>query len=218
MSAGYELSRRRAVLAGLAITGLTVTRPAWAKLAATPAQTPGPFYPTLIPLDSDTDLVQVAGRDSPANGIVTHVFGRVLTEDGRPMAGVRVELWQCDAAGRYHHPREPRGGADPNFQGYGQTMLGQEASFRFRTIKPVPYPGRTPHIHFAVSGPGMGHLTTQLYIKGEPGNESDFILARIRDQASRDSVIVPFEPAPDIEAAALSARFDIILGRSLLKI
>jgi protocatechuate 3,4-dioxygenase beta subunit len=211
-------SRRRVVAAGLSLAGLAAGRAAAAALQPTPRQTPGPFYPAKIPLDSDTDLVRVAGRAEPAAGIVSHVFGRVLTEDGRPMKGVAVELWQCDAFGLYHHPREPRGGAGPNFQGYGRTTVGAEGAYRFRTIKPVPYPSRTPHIHFAVSGPGMRRLTTQLYVAGEPRNEGDFVLARIRDPQARASVIVPFAPAPDLEAGALAARFDIVLGRSLLKI
>lgn len=161
--------------------------------------------------------MQVAGRADRAAGIVTHVFGRVLTEDGRPMKGARVELWQCDALGRYHHPREPRGGADPNFQGYGHVTLGAAGAYHFRTIKPVPYPGRTPHIHFAVSGPGMARMTTQMYLRGEPGNEGDFVFRRIADPRARDSVLVELRPAPEIEAGALTGSFDIVLGRNLIK-
>lgn len=209
------LSRRRLVATGLALAGALATRAAAAQLVATPAQTSGPFYPQRIPLDADADLVIVAGRPAPAAGTVTHVFGRVVTEDGRPMAGVQVEIWQCDAFGRYHHPGEPRGGADANFQGFGRMTVGADAAFRFRTIKPVPYPGRTPHIHFALSGPGMRPLVTQLYVAGEPRNETDFVLNRIRDPEARRSVIVPFTPAPEIEAGALAARFDIVLGATL---
>ncbi len=217
MTGLLDRARRRVVITGLALAGLSIARPAAAALFPTPPQTPGPFYPSKIPLDSDTDLVTVAGRPAPAGGIVTHVFGRVLSEDGRPMAGVQVEIWQCDSFGRYHHPREPRSGADPNFQGYGRMTVGAEAAYRFRTIKPVPYPARTPHIHFAVSGPGMGRLTTQLYVAGEPRNAEDFVLGRLRDPRARQSVIVPFAPAPEIEPGALAARFDIILGHNLLK-
>ena len=216
-------STRRGVLrGGLALAGLVIGGSAAAGLVPTPRQSEGPFYPARIPLDSDTDLVQVADRTEPAAGMVTHVFGRVLTEDGRPMRGARVEIWQCDAFGRYHHPREPRGDADPNFQGYGHMALGADGAYRFRTIRPVPYPGRTPHIHFAVSGPGMRRLTTQMYVAGEPGNARDGILNAVRDPAQRAALIVPLVPAPDLdpglEAGALAGRFDIVLGRNLLNI
>lgn len=216
MSKDLRLTRRGLLASGSAFAGLAIARPAAAALVATPRQSEGPFYPARIPLDSDADLVNVAGRPAPASGTVAHVYGRVLTEDARPMVGARVEIWQCDAFGRYHHPREPRGSADPNFQGYGHVVVGQDGAYRFRTIRPVPYPGRTPHIHFAVSGPGMARLTTQMYVAGEPGNGRDRILNAVRDPRARASLIVPLAPAPEIEAGALAARFDIVLGRSLL--
>lgn len=185
------------------------------RLAATPWQTPGPFYPRDLPLDSDTDLVQVAGQPAPATGTPIQVFGRVLTDTGKPVPGARVEIWQCDAFGRYHHPRDRGGNADPAFQGYGHTTVGNDAAFRFRTIKPVAYPGRAPHIHFAVSGPGFERLTTQMYVAGEPLNERDGILNRIADPLSRKSVIVALAPAPDVEPDGLVGSFDIVLGRDL---
>ena len=217
MTRRTQVTRRVLLTGSLALAGLATAAPAAAALTATPRQTEGPFYPTRIPLDSDADLVQVAGRPEPATGTVTHVFGRVLREDGRPMAGVRVEIWQCDANGVYHHPRERRTGADPNFQGYGHVTAGDDGGYRFRTIRPVHYPGRTPHIHFAVSGPGMRRLTTQMYIAGEPRNARDFVLNRVQDPQARQSLIVPFEPAPEIEPEALAARFDIVLGRTLFE-
>ena len=118
-------------------------RPAWAqRLAPTPPQTEGPFYPVEFPLDSDADLVQVKGRAERARGIVAYLEGRLVTEDGRAVTGARIEIWQCDANGVYHHPGDRRGPADPNFQGYGRTETGADGVFRFRTIKPVVYPGR----------------------------------------------------------------------------
>ncbi len=216
MSNRVVISRRHMVGTGLALAGLAAVQPAAAKLFPTPRQTPGPFYPARIPLDSDADLVRVDGRPAQAAGTVTHVFGRVLTEDGRPISGVRVEIWQCDALGRYHHPREPRGEADPNFQGYGHMTAAEDGAYRFRTIKPVPSPSRTPHIHFAVSGAGLERMTTQMYLAGEPMNERDFVFRRIKDPRARQSVLVELKPAPEIEAGALSGTFDIVLGRSLL--
>lgn len=211
-----RLSRRSLLSAGLSLAGMVVAgRPAAAALTPTPAQTTGPFYPTRIPLDSDNDLVQVQGLAARAMGEVAHVTGRILDTDGRPVGGARVEIWQCDANGRYHHPRDTgRRQRDGNFQGYGRMTTGDDGAYRFRTIKPVPYPGRTPHIHFAVSGAGLAPLTTQMYIAGHPLNDSDFVLTHMRDPAARARLTVPFVPAPQIEAGALSANFDIVLDRT----
>ena len=176
MTGPLRLGRRRLIAAGLTLAALGSRPLGAAALTATPRQTPGPFYPATIPLDSDSDLVAVDGRPQPAAGQVTHVFGRVLDQAGRPLPGLRVEIWQCDAAGRYHHPRDRGGGADPNFQGYGQRTVGDDGAYRFRTIRPVAYPGRAPHIHFALSGQGVERLTTQMYVAGEPLNEGDILL------------------------------------------
>jgi protocatechuate 3,4-dioxygenase, beta subunit len=192
----------------LAVPGRT---PAATALTPTPRQTSGPFYPTSLPLDADADLVSVAGRAERAAGVVTFVSGRVLAADGRPMRGVRIEIWQCDAFGRYHHPRAG-GEADPNFQGYGSTTADGYGGYRFRTIRPTPYPGRTPHIHFAVSGEGVQRFTTQMYVEGEPLNDTDFLLSRIRDPQARARVVVPLRAADAVEPGALSADFDIVLG------
>jgi protocatechuate 3,4-dioxygenase beta subunit len=183
-----------------------------AALLPTPPQTPGPFYPLTLPLDSDNDLVRVAGHAKSGAGIVAHVGGRVLDLDGQPVRGARVEIWQCDANGRYRHPgdRNPAP-EDDDFQGYGQTVSAADGGYRFRTIRPVPYPGRTAHIHFKISGPGLDSLVTQLYVAGEPRNAGDGVLNGI-DAAARERVIVPFMPAPEIEDSAMRAAFDIVLG------
>jgi len=210
------IPRRRLleVFAGCA-AGLSLSGTARPKaLPATPAQTAGPFYPLLFPADSDNDLVQIAGHGGTAKGTVTYVTGRVLDPAGRPRSGARVEIWQCDANGRYHYVRDGRvdGPLDENFQGYGQTVTDAAGNYRFRTIRPVPYPGRTPHIHFAVSGAGLPRFTTQMYVAGEPLNERDGVLMGIRDPAARARLIVPLGPAPEIETSALAGTFDIILG------
>jgi protocatechuate 3,4-dioxygenase beta subunit len=180
--------------------------------ALTPRQGEGPFYPRETPLESDADLISVAGRAGRAQGEVTHVFGRVLDRTGRPLSGVQVEIWQCDAYGDYHHVgRQAR---DPNFQGYGRVRTGADGGYRFRTIKPVPYTGRTPHIHFALSGPDLPRFTTQMYLAGEPRNAGDFLYRAIRDPAAREAVTVALNPAPELEAGALAGRFDIVLGRT----
>ena len=197
--------------------GLLAQRTALAALGATPRQTPGPFYPKTFPLDSDADLARMAGRDAQAAGQIVHVHGRVIDQAGQPIAGLRVEIWQCDAFAHYHHQGALASGADPNFQGYGRVQLGDDGAYHFRTIRPVPYPGRTPHIHFAVSGPGIEALTTQMYVAGEPDNARDGPLSRVRDPEARARLIVPLVAAPDLEADALAGRFDIVLDDKLVR-
>jgi protocatechuate 3,4-dioxygenase, beta subunit len=177
----------------------------------TPGQTEGPFYPVAFPPDVDNDLVLLKGSEARALGQVVHIGGQVIDTAGRPKPGAVVEIWQCDANGIYRHPRAPgQGRIDNAFQGYGRTEVDAGGSYRFRTIKPVPYPGRTPHIHFAVTVPGQGRLVTQMYIEGEPLNERDGVLRGIRDARARSSVIVALAPSR-AEAGALQGRFDIVL-------
>lgn len=211
-----RLSRRRLLdgaLACAALTGLGGVMPALAALAPTPRQGEGPFYPVSLPLDADNDLVRVQGMAAAAQGTVTHVLGRVLDPSGRPVTGARVEIWQCDNNGRYHHPGDRNNAPlDDAFQGFGAMVTHEDGAYRFRTIRPVPYPGRTPHIHFAVLAPGHGRFVTQMYVAGEPGNAHDWLLNSVRDPQARARLIVALEPAPAIEAGALAARFDIVLG------
>lgn len=209
----FHPTRRWLLQSGLAAGGALLARPAFA-LAPTPSQTLGPFYPDKLPLDSDNDLIVVGGSKTRPAGVLAHLFGRVVAEDGRPVPGARVEIWQCDNAGVYHHPRAG-GTADPNFQGYGQTTTAADGAYRFRTIRPVSYPGRAPHIHMAVSGPGFARLVTQMYVAGEPRNETDFLLRSVRDETQRQSLIVAFAPAPDIEPDSIKGHFEIVIGRAL---
>lgn len=212
-AAGGIRPSRRGVLTATLMGGAALLLPgtAAAALLPTPRQMEGPFYPPTLPLDADADLLTVAGRSGQAQGTPTHVLGRVLDVDERPIAGARVEIWQCDAFGVYHHPRSP-GIADPNFQGFGATLADADGAFRFRTIRPVAYPGRTPHIHFAVLPPGGGRFTTQMYVAGEPQNDDDVLLSRVRDAAERARLIVPLVAAEGLEAGALTGRFDIVLA------
>ena len=185
-----------------------------AALAPTPPQTEGPFYPLNYPADSDNDLVHVAGHAEPAKGTVTRVAGRILDPSGRPVRGAQVEIWQCDANGRYHNVRDGDAGRprDENFQGFGQIVTDDTGGYRFLTIRPVPHPGRTPHIHFAVAAPGQRRFITQMYVAGEPQNERDAVLLGVRDPAARARLIVPLQPAPKIAQNALAGEFDIVLG------
>jgi protocatechuate 3,4-dioxygenase beta subunit len=153
------MGRRRLVVSGLAAAGALMLPPRLAAqqagLVATPPTTAGPFYPVKFPPDVDNDLVVLRGNAARAEGAVTHVAGRVLGLDGKPIAGATVEIWQCDARGRYIHPGDVGGRPrDKAFQGYGRTVSGADGGYRFRTIKPVPYP--RPHAAYPFRRPGAG--------------------------------------------------------------
>ncbi|MDF2763716.1 MAG: hypothetical protein K0S81_710 [Rhodospirillales bacterium] len=207
----FAVTRRAALAGGIAGLALAVlplpARPAG--LIPTPAQSEGPFYPVELPPETDWDLLRMVGA-RPALGTVTYVEGRILDLAGRPVPGTRVEIWQCDATGRYHHPGDARGPVDEGFQGFGRVVTAEEGAYRFRTIRPVAYPGRTPHIHFAVTAPGARRFITQMYVEGEPGNERDFLLNSVRDAQARAKLIVALTPVA-AEPDALRGRFDIVL-------
>jgi len=141
--------------------------------AATPEVEEGPFYPRAFPADTDSDLTQVEGHVDRARGTPLALSGRLLDRTGRPRVGSRIEIWQCDATGHYHHVRERDTVVDPDFQGFGTAVTDADGRYAFRTIRPVPYPGRTPHIHVAVVEQGKRRLTTQLFVEGDPGNARD---------------------------------------------
>ena len=205
---------RRVFLQRLATATALAAAPVWASAAlSTPDQPAGPFYPEELPLDDDNDLVHVTGQDAPALGSKTDLTGRLLDLNGRPLGGARIEIWQCDANGRYRHPRDPgHQPIDPGFQGIGHTVTNAKGDYRFLTIKPVPYPGRTPHIHVAVFPDGEPPFVTQLYVEGEPRNDEDFLYRRIPAER-RHLVTVPFQPARGTDHD-LKATWDIVLGVS----
>jgi protocatechuate 3,4-dioxygenase, beta subunit len=209
------LDRRRFLLNLAVGTAFFATPGAFAEeLVRTPRQTEGPFYPDKLPLDTDNDLIVVNDALKPAVGEITYLSGRVLDARGEPVRNALVEIWQCDGHGIYLHSGSKNSGRtrDPNFQGFGRFLTGSSGEYLFRTIKPVPYPGRTPHIHFALKTPGAEKFTTQCYIQGEAGNERDGVLKGITDPKARSSVIIPFTPLPKSRAGELAARFDIVLG------
>jgi protocatechuate 3,4-dioxygenase beta subunit len=211
----WNLSRRR-FLGGLASAAAAayLTPGAFAEqLTLTPRQTEGPFYPDRLPLDTDNDLLVVNDGITPAVGEVTHLTGRVLDASGEPLRNVVVEIWQCDANGAYVHSRSGNSQRrDGNFQGFGRFLTGRDGGYYFRTIKPVAYPGRTPHIHFAIKAKGKDKFTTQCYVKGEPQNDRDGVVRGIRDAKQRESVIVDFAPIKESKAGELAAKFDIVMG------
>jgi protocatechuate 3,4-dioxygenase beta subunit len=208
-----RLPRRRVLIAAASATLLAPSRLALAALTPTPRQTAGPFYPQALPLDTDNDLVRIAGHAQEAGGTITHISGRILDGDGQPVSDAKVEIWQCDSHGRYHYVDDRNSTPlDPDFQGYGTTVSARDGGYRFRTIRPVAYPGRTPHIHFTISAPHGRRLVTQMYVAGEPLNERDPVLVQIRAPAARAAIIVSLGPAPELESAALAGTFDIVMA------
>ncbi|MDB5741864.1 MAG: dioxygenase family protein [Polaromonas sp.] len=204
-------TRRRILTAGASILAVT-TAPAWLsparaqarRLQPTPSQTEGPFYPVALPADSDFDLLR-NGSASYQRGQPAWVEGTVVDTAGAPVSGAVVEIWQCDQAGHYHHPGDG-GRADPAFQGFGRVTVGPDGRYRFRTLRPVAYSGRTPHIHVKVRLASRELLTTQLYVAGDAGNERDFLWGGL-NEASRAALTVPFTPG----AGGLLARFPLIV-------
>lgn len=197
-------SRRRLVAAAALLAAPAVWRAAVAqgRLAPTPAQTEGPFYPVELPADSDADLL-VQGARRYVRGQPAWLAGTLSDVDGRAVAGALVEIWQCDQDGHYHHPGDG-GRADPAFQGFGRVTVGADGRYRFRTIRPAPYGGRTPHIHLKVKLGPRELLTTQVYVQGDPGNARDFLWRRL-DERGRAALTVPFVPGAD----GLQANFPI---------
>ena len=192
--------RRAIVLGGPSLLLLSVAK---AASLPTPAQMEGPFYPRRLPADSDLDLT-VYGSGRP-EGRTIDVIGRVTDVRANALAGTVVEIWQADARGVYAHVGAP--GADPNFQGYGVVRTGPDGAYRFRTIVPGLYPGRTRHIHVKAHPPGGDVLTTQMYFPGEPQNARDGLFLRLASDAARAAVTAVPEPG---EPPRL--RFDIVLG------
>lgn len=207
-------SSRRHFVRNLAFTAALWSVPGLLaeELTLTPRQTEGPFYPDRLPLDTDNDLIIVNDSLTPAVGQITHLSGRLMDSRGSPIRNAVIEIWEADAKGVYLHTRDTHAKRDAHFQGFGRFMTGSSGEYYFRTIKPQPYPGRTPHIHLAVKMLGREKWTTQCYVKGEPRNRSDRVYGGISDQRARDSVTVDFLPLEGSATGELSARFDIVLG------
>ncbi len=202
------LTRRRA-LTLLSASPFASIVSASAAAGRTPTATEGPFYPTprMRFTDADNDLVKIADIVEEAGGEVIVLRGRVRNMDGQPVVGARVEIWQCDANGRYLHTGDRSGSVarDPSFQGFGHVVTEADGAYAFRTIKPVPYPGRTPHIHVKVIHRGR-ELTTQFYIAGHKQNAGDWLFQRMSPKDQR-SVSMVFANA----AGGLETSVDIVL-------
>ena len=222
MNPFFLSSSRRAFLSTLTLSAAAfTTRGLFAdelERVRTPPQTEGPFYPDKLPLDTDNDLLVINDAITPAVGEIAHLTGRILDARGNPVRNALVEIWQCDNKGVYLHtgdsaPKEKQ--RDKNFQGFGKFTTGSTGEYRFRTIKPVPYPGRpAPHIHFKVKRGDRELLTSQINIAGHPGNRVDHVVLEGISLFDRELLMTEFRPIPESKIGELAAHFDIILGRT----
>jgi protocatechuate 3,4-dioxygenase beta subunit len=215
MISAIPFQNRRRFIRNLGLSTALFTVPGLfaEELLRTPRQTEGPFYPDHLPLDTDNDLIIVNDGATPALGDITHLSGRILDARGEPIRNALVEIWQVDSKGVYLHSRSnDHNQRDKNFQGFGRFLTASTGEYYFRTIKPVPYPGRTPHIHFALKMKGREKWTTQCYIKGEPLNEKDGVYKGIEDPKARAAVTIDFAPIKSSKIGELAARFDIVTG------
>ena len=207
------VQQRRNALRALAAALIAPAAPAIAQppaLTLTPSQPEGPFYPKALPADRDSDLTRITGRTGQASGTPLYFSGRVLARDSRPFANASVELWQCDVYGRYHNAGDEAVPRDDNFQGYGVVRTDAEGRYAFKTIRPVRYSGRTPHLHVRVRPVDGAPLTTQIYIAGDSA-DADFVLAATPREA-RERLTMTLAPAAAHEQDALFGNFDFVVG------
>ncbi len=218
MAKSLYVPSRRLFLGTLGASLFTVRGLFAEELLRSPALTEGPFYPNKMPLDQDNDLIIINDSTTPAVGEITHLTGRVLSTSGTPVSGATVEIWQCDANAVYLHTADSSRKSeqqDKNFQGFGRFTTGTKGEYRFRTIKPVPYPGRpAPHIHVKVKKGDRELLTTQLVIRGHEGNLRDGVFLGLRDPVDRELLQVDFNPIEESKIGELAASFDIVLGQT----
>ena len=206
----FVARRRKLIAAGAGAFGLSAVGALGAiqEYAKTPRQTEGPFYPLVRPMAIDSDLIHVPGENGAAIGDATAVEGRVIDSSGRPLAGVLVEVWQANSYGRYNDSRDNSSQPiDRRFKGYGTSVTDDEGRYRFLTIRPVPYPGRAPHIHFALSGQPMPRkFITQMYVAGAAENDRDSLL-RALSPAERKRLLVALDRA----GSEWKGTFDIVV-------
>jgi protocatechuate 3,4-dioxygenase beta subunit len=210
---------RRGVLRMVAVSATTLALPALAtSRRAIARMTDGPFYPPRAwrerwtDWDADLTRVQHAGGTRVAKGEHLGLDARVLDVNGRTIDGATVEIWQCDAVGHYRHPStEPTTDAvDDAFQGFGSTQSNAQGQLRFRTIKPAPYPGRTPHIHVKLRHAAFGEVTSQLFVAGEPGNARDGLWRRLSAD-DRTALEMKLEPAASDTGLRWLVRHDLVV-------
>ena len=215
MSKAKKISRRSVITAGAGIAATALTAAALGNQSQiTPPNPEGPFYPKRPQVDKDTDLTMIQGHSERAQGQVIRVTGRVLDENGQPVEGALVDIWQANTFGRYHHEDDPATAPlDPNFQGWGMVKTDAEGNYSFTTIKPGAYAAteswtRPPHIHYKVSRRGYRELTTQMYFSGESLNATDQLLMEV-DEESRGLLVVDFREQDGIP----QGDFSVVLAK-----
>jgi protocatechuate 3,4-dioxygenase beta subunit len=215
----FSLSRRAVIRSaalsavGLAHAGFWLPGALADELTKTPAQTEGPFYPDKLPLDTDNDLIVINDALTSAVGTIAHFGGKILDAKGNPIKNAVVEIWQCDNSGAYLHSRDTnKAKQDSNFQGFGRFVTGSTGEYYFRTIKPVPYPGRTPHIHVKIKKGGKDLLTSQCYIEGHPDNGRDGVFKNLGSEKLQKACSADFALIKDSKIGAVAASWNIVLG------
>ncbi|MBK6790573.1 MAG: intradiol ring-cleavage dioxygenase [Rubrivivax sp.] len=210
--------RRRFLAAGaLAASMLALPALASSRRILVP-MTDGPFYPARAwrerwsDWDADLTRVERNGQMLVARGEHLGLEAVVADTKGRLIDSAEVEIWQCDAMAVYRHPRQPTepGRFDEGFQGFGATRSNGQGALRLRTIKPVPYPGRTPHIHVKLRHASFGELTSQLFIAGDAGNGRDFLWRQV-DAADRPALEMALQPAPADSGLRWLARHALVV-------
>jgi protocatechuate 3,4-dioxygenase beta subunit len=212
------LSRRQIfqTSAAIAVVGVMPAKSALAQATlGTPGQILGPFYPMTRTMNETGDLTRVPGRTGRAEGQVLNVMGTVLNGSGEPVRGIKLEVWQSNAFGRYAHPSDHNPAPlDANFEGFGVVTTDDEGKYRFKTIKPAAYPVmgtdmiRPAHIHFDIMG-RFDRIVTQMYFEGDPYNQKDRFLNSIPrpERLIAKSGAMPTDAEPGSQIAV----FDILL-------
>jgi protocatechuate 3,4-dioxygenase beta subunit len=169
------------------------------------------------------DMSHVERNWPRATGQLIEVRGRVLDEDGSPVAGAVVELWQANSAGKYIHEMDKhQAPIDPHFIGQGRLVTNEAGEYEFFTIKPGAYPvlesgwwWRPPHIHFSILGVSwMDRYMTQIFFPGEPLNETDLLLNGIPDRESQKRVTFEFTDTKMGDLSYMAYRRDFVLRGS----
>ena len=190
-------------------------------LPRTLSESTGPVFGDGLIGAKDNDLTAQHDGEPLGERIVVH--GRVLDEDGRPLRGALIEVWQANAAGRYRHRVDQHHAPlDPNFSGTGRVLTDSGGRYRFRTIKPGAYPWanhynawRPAHIHFSLFGAGiLSRLVTQMYFPGDPLQPLDPIFNSIADEGARNRLISRFDIENTVPQYELAFSFDIVLRGS----
>lgn len=215
MPINKKISRRSILSAGAGIAASAIAATTLANPnTLTPANPEGPFYPKHKQLDKDADLTLIEGHTKTAHGDIIRITGHVLDENGQPVEGALVDIWQANAHGRYHHEDDPNTAPrDPDFQGWGMVKTDADGNYSFTTIKPGAYPvddewSRPPHIHYKVSRRGYHELITQMYFADETLNDKDQLLQSV-EADERALLVVSFQEVDGVQ----SGHFPVILAK-----